>query len=62
MLTQTFGLALDMSAEEQAATLALLQQAEQHLVQCRDMPSPATASAAAPSEGALQRARAFRYP
>ena len=56
MLTQTFGLALDKSPQEQAATIALLEQAERHLVQCRDLspPPPATTTAAASSEGAFR--------
>ena len=40
MLTQTFGLDLDRSAEEQAAAVALLQQAEQHLLRCQSSSSP----------------------
>ena len=40
MLTQTFGLDLDRSAEEQTAAVALLRQAEQHLLRYHSSSSP----------------------
>ena len=49
MLTQTFGLDLDRSAEEQAAAVALLQQAEQHLLRYQ------SSSSTEPGKPAFQR-------